>query len=94
MTTTPDPVSEVMALADKFAFVARLSSTSAAKPQRAALESRVRELERDAARYRWLRDEGDSTWAPFAKRAGCSGQMIDQVLDAAIDSARGTGEVK
>jgi hypothetical protein len=42
---------------------------------------------RDAARYRWLRDIGDSTWEPMAKRVGCVPGLIDMAIDAAIAAA-------
>jgi len=39
---------------------------------------------RDAARYRWLRDVGDATWRPFGLREGCSADLADAAIDAAI----------
>lgn len=45
---------------------------------------RIAKLEEDAARYQWLRDVGDETWPPFAKRAGLSVAKIDAAIDAAM----------
>lgn len=44
-------------------------------------------LERDAGRYRWLRDVGDATWRPFGLRDGCSADLADAAIDQAIDAA-------
>lgn len=38
---------------------------------------------RDAARYRWLRDNGDATWIPLAKRYKASAEL-DRYIDAAM----------
>jgi hypothetical protein len=38
----------------------------------------------DAARYRWLRDIGDSTWVPLGKRKAQFTHEIDAAIDAAI----------
>lgn len=46
-------------------------------------EGRIEGLERDAARYRWLRDVGDATWRPFGLREGCSAELADAAIDAA-----------
>jgi hypothetical protein len=92
-----DPVSEVMALAETYAGVVGetyghpIGSERLRDAARAALEARVRELEKDAARYRWLRvlwvsaDNLDADGDP-AKPALVN--MIGEDLDAAIDSAR------
>jgi hypothetical protein len=45
------------------------------------------DVARDAARYRWLRDIGDTTWEPMAKRVGCVPGLIDMAIDAAIAAA-------
>ena len=47
---------------------------------RASLEN-----DRDATRYRWLRDVGDSTWRPFGLREGYSAEKADAAIDAAIE---------
>ena len=55
-----------------------------------SLLDRLQAAERDAAdarRYRWLRDHGDATWIPLAKRFKASAE-----LDAYIDAARGAQE--
>lgn len=39
--------------------------------------------ERDAARYRWLRDVGDARWRPFGIREGYSAAQADAAIDAA-----------
>src|SRR5574341_1591462 len=33
------------------------------------------EVEKDAARYRWLRDVGDATWIPMARRPNCNATL-------------------
>ena len=51
----------------------------------------AKSLRADAERYRWLRDVGDSTWVPLAKRINDPPMTIAQVeahIDAAIDAAR------
>lgn len=45
-------------------------------------EARQAALEKDAARYRWLRDKGSDTWAPFTGKW----EMDAQHCDAAIDN--------
>ena len=111
MTTTPDPVSEVMALLKKHDDALITWDCDPTEGTLAALHeafnvlrAKIRELERDAARYRWLRGS-----APISSRIGpliTQGVYINGVFqnrhdilclgdaDAAIDSARGTGEVK
>jgi len=116
MTTTPDPVSEVMALADAWRntvagyLMADVKSTTegdfesmlrAAESARTALESRVRELERDAATCRDALRQiktlvvGDAfpNWHLGEHTYASRGRIAD-ICDAAIDSARGAGEVK
>lgn len=48
----------------------------------------------DAARYRWLRDVGDSTWQPLVERSRLAfphvpikelPSMIDEIIDGAIE---------
>lgn len=51
-------------------------------------EAKRAALEKDAARYRWLRDTGDATWRPFGLREGYSAQQADATIDAAIASAK------
>lgn len=46
----------------------------------------AQEAEKDAARYRWLRDVGDCTWKPLGKRYMDSCALPNDV-DAAIDAA-------
>lgn len=49
--------------------------------------------ERDAERYKWLRDVGDATWTPLRERYGY--KSAPEVVDAAIDAAmRQSGEAK
>ena len=43
--------------------------------------------DRDAARYRWLRDVGDATWRPFGLREGYSAEQADAEIDKAIAKA-------
>ena len=66
---------------------------SAATHQRAMIEAacaplyeRIAELERDAARYRWLRD-GDIA-SGICAFVGAEIVLCDEALDAAIDAAR------
>ena len=60
-----------------------------------AAADRVRELEADARRYRWLRDEGSLTWAPFRAQWRMTAAECDSAIDreqsriAAIDRAQG-----
>jgi hypothetical protein len=46
-------------------------------------------LEKDAQRYRWLRDSGDAGCiAPHTYwERGCSGETLDEYIDAALDHA-------
>ena len=50
---------------------------------RAAIE-KMSVMNRDAMRYRWLRDIGDATWRPFGIRAGYSADMADSAIDKAM----------
>lgn len=49
-----------------------------------ALEAENAELRRDAERYRWLRDTGDGTWVPMAKRVPEGARGIDAAIDSAM----------
>ena len=53
-------------------------------------EERQARIEREAARYRWLRDIGDATWRPFGVREGYSAAQADAAIDAAMKAAKGT----
>lgn len=60
-----------------------LGNTQAARI--AELEAQVAAKEKDAARYRWLRDVGDCTWLALSKRPYRQAVYeIDAVVDAAI----------
>lgn len=105
MTTTPDPVAEVMALADKLSTASKDYGVALARvpgfcdgarsdfiAARAALEAKVRELEKDAARWRRAstsRNFGITLWNEFGQ-ATVYEQLAELAVDAAIDSARGT----
>jgi hypothetical protein len=53
-----------------------------------AAEARVRELEADARRYRFLRDDPPNSLCVRIDREGCAAIYTDgDILDAAIDSA-------
>lgn len=53
-----------------------------------ALITRMREAERDAARYRWLRERGDACqWMNIIRVDIEEFVMQDNALDAAIDAA-------
>ena len=47
--------------------------------------------ERDAERYRWLRDTGDATWRPFAVREGYSAKQADAAIDTAMREGDSNG---
>jgi hypothetical protein len=47
--------------------------------------------ERDAKRYRWLRDTGDATWRPFAVREGYSAKQADAAIDTAMREGDSNG---
>ena len=51
----------------------------------------ARQMVWDAARYRWLRDVGDSTWTPLQMRFVRGGLPANRV-DAAIDAAMKEGK--
>jgi hypothetical protein len=60
-------------------------------PEVAKLRAENERLRADAARYRWLRDIGDSTWIPMGKRPGISfTHQIDDSIDAAIKAKQDT----
>lgn len=47
-----------------------------------------------ARAYEWLRDIGDATWTPLAKRVGCSAEAVDQhIADqlAVLDKSKTLG---
>ena len=49
------------------------------------LRKELNALRRDALRYRWLRDVGDSTFRPMSTRPGVrSAEQIDAAIDAAM----------
>lgn len=57
-----------------------------------ALITRLREAERDAARYRWLRERGDAwQWMNILRVDLEEYVMQDNALDAAIDDAMQEG---
>jgi len=61
----------------------------AANKRAEAAEARVRELEADAARYRFLRNDPPSSLCVRIDREGCQAIYTDgELLDAAIDAAR------
>ena len=60
------------------------------------LERELAQARQDAARYRWLRDVGDSTWCPLLEHSRLAfphvpvnelPSMIDEIISAAIDAA-------
>ena len=55
------------------------------------LTTRVAELEKDAARYRWLRENNIVAHVKFEFADGCS-YVYAEDLDAAIDAAMKGGE--
>lgn len=64
----------------------------------AAMTARAEAAERDAARYRWLRDVGDETWTALVVRARQAfphvphsevPSMVDEIINGAIDRERG-----
>lgn len=48
-------------------------------------QQKIDSLRRDTERYRWLRDVGDSTWEPMAKRVPEGAAGIDAAIDAAME---------
>ena len=54
------------------------------RKQLASAQAALREAQKDAERYRWLRDVGDSTWKPMRERGITAAEC-----DAAIDAAKG-----
>lgn len=76
------------------------SATAAVLERTEKAEARVAELERDAARYRWLRDESlaqkkmtvyVSQATRYADGLSSSSFLHGEHMDAAIDAARGQG---
>lgn len=62
----------------------------AAWQARAKLDKVLPDVVRDAERYRWLRDEGDSTWNPLVKRkSSWTTKQIDAAIDAAMAAREG-----
>lgn len=51
-----------------------------------SLISKMKSLEKDAARYRWLRDIGDGSWVPFCERTGYSAMQCDGAIDTAMQT--------
>jgi hypothetical protein len=52
------------------------------------LEEEVERLRADAGRYRWMRDVGDQTWTPMARRVPDGAKGIDAAIDAAIEKEK------
>lgn len=48
------------------------------------LRAQLAERDRDAERYRWLRDVGDNTWTPLMKRGPAFAVNMDAAIDAAM----------
>ena len=48
------------------------------------LRAQLAEQDRDAERYRWLRDVGDNTWTPLMKRGPAFASNLDAAIDAAM----------
>lgn len=46
------------------------------------------EAQRDAARYRWLRDVGDAAWLPFALRYAFNRTKADAAVDLAMEGTQ------
>lgn len=55
-------------------------------PTLAALLRKWPEPDKDAERYRWLRDTGDATWVPLSRRINDPPQTVAQ-MEAHIDAA-------
>lgn len=51
-----------------------------------ALEARIAELEKDAARYRWLRDSSNYPAGPYWDDLGdtCDPEEMDEMIDDAM----------
>ncbi len=44
--------------------------------------------DKDAARYRWLRDNPSAEWRPFALRAGATADEADAAIRAAMEARK------
>lgn len=62
--------------------------------RRAYLDARdrLRQDERDAHRYRWLRDVGNANWRPLGLRHGHSAAQADQKVDNAMAATDHLGD--
>ena len=57
------------------------------RQQIADLTAKLAEAERDAERYRWLRDKGGATWVPFVDQWRMPAHRCDSQVDAARQEA-------
>jgi hypothetical protein len=58
------------------------------RAENAELRKRCEKLSKDARRYKWLRDVGDSTFIALGRRPGIQfSHQIDNAIDTAIDAA-------
>lgn len=57
-----------------------------------ALRTRAEAAEKDAARYRWIRQSKSDIEGPAAYAPWCGPPLFDAALDAAIDAARKEGK--
>ena len=90
MTSTMELAAKHADAVADFALI-ELQLTADMKPMKeahAALEQRIKELERDAARYRWLRD-GNNDKLTMAKRIAENhyGMEWDSLIDRAMSEA-------
>lgn len=67
---------EVTSLADHAQATARIEE----------LQRRLEAAEKDAARYRWLRDIGHDQWQPMASRVKEGAKGIDAAIDASLNT--------
>ena len=98
-TITDDQIAEIEAAVS---FPQTRSYTDVENGTVLALITRLREAERDAARYRWLKDQdhframsmdmgGNHTWVGMGRCVG-RGDTVDAAIDAAMQAAREAAE--
>ncbi len=91
-----DKQPEALRIANELSFFSQTvcrEATACLRTQHATItaqDARIAELERDAARYRWLRVNGAAPYEPYAVVR----KLQLEKLDAAIDAAMQQGEQK
>lgn len=89
MSITDDQIAEIE---QAVSFLQTTNYTDVENGTVLAIITRLREAERDAARYRWLRERGDACqWMNILRVELEEFVMQDNALDAAIDAAMQEG---